>query len=791
MLKRTILLPFLVLLYSCIAGAQGQPPQSAQKVYKILGVSVEGNRTADPSTLILTSGLRIGGEVVVPGDQTQKAISQLWGLRLFSNIEILIDRAVAEGVYLKIRVEEYPRLERINISGNDEFDEDNIKTKIGLVKGQLVRPQDFDRIKKKIISAYEEKGYLLATVDFQTTVDTSYGGRAVLTVTIDEGAAVQVKSISFEGNDHFDEGDLRGAMDETAEKKWWKFWSSAHFDKKKFQKDKELILDKYREEGYLDAEIVSDSIWYSPSKDDMYIRLKVHEGSPVYVRNIIWRGNTIFPDSLLTARLDVRPGSPCNSVKFEQNLRGNRDQTDVASVYLDNGYLRFYAQEEKVRVAKDSVDLVMTVTESNKFKIGHVYIKGNTKTQDRIIRRSLYTMPGDYFSRASIIRSIRELATLNYFNPETIRPEPSLVNDSTVDLQYGIEERSSDTFNASVGYSGTFGATGALGLTFNNFNIAEPLSGGAGQVLNFEWQFGEASRFRIFSLSFTEPWFLDSPTTIGFSLYDERQNYSFDLRRTGASINLGRRFSIPDDFVRGDWFIRYQNLDVIDGGSYYGTGQYSQVSLTQVISRNSMDSPVFPTQGSRFTLSTEISGGFLPGTVDYHKHNLSFDWFTPLMVAADMNRLTLYTGAEFGFLKGFKKSSYIPPIEYYYMGGNGLQIQTKPLRGYEDRSIGPIERGQVSNGTIFARFVTELRFALTLNPMPLYVLAFAEAGNVWKDDRSFDLFDLRRSAGLGARLLIQGVGLIGFDYGYGFDDVLPKDGQPDGWHFHFQFGRGF
>jgi outer membrane protein insertion porin family len=366
-----------------------------------------------------------------------------------------------------------------------------------------------------------------------------------------------------------------------------------------------------------------------------------------------------------------------------------------------------------------------------------------------------------------------------------------MVDDSTVNLQYGIEERSSDTFNASVGYSGTFGATGALGLTFNNFNIAEPLSGGAGQVLNFEWQFGEASRFQIFSLSFTEPWFLDSPTTIGFSLYDERQNYAFDLRRTGASLNLGRRFAWPDDFVRADWFLRYQQLNVINGGSFYGTGVYSQVSVTQVVSRNSLDSPVFPTSGSRFILSTEISGGFLPGTVDYHKHNLSFDWFTPLMYSADMNRLTLYTGAEFGFLKGFKSDSYIPPIEYYYMGGNGLQIQTKPLRGYEDRSIGPLERGEVSNGTVYARFVTELRFALTLNPMPLYVLAFAEAGNVWKNERSLDLFDLRRSAGLGARLLIQGVGLIGFDYGYGFDDVQPKDGQPDGWHFHFQFGRGF
>jgi outer membrane protein insertion porin family len=266
-------------------------------------------------------------------------------------------------------------------------------------------------------------------------------------------------------------------------------------------------------------------------------------------------------------------------------------------------------------------------------------------------------VPGDYFSRSAIFRSIRELATLNYFNPEAIRPEPSLVNDTTVNVSYSVEERSSDTFNASVGYSGTFGATGAFGLTFNNFNIAAPLSGGAGQILNFEWQFGEASRFRIFSLSFTEPWFMDTPTSIGFSLYDERQQYNFDLRRTGASLNLGRRFAWPDDFMRGDWFVRYQQLNVINGGFFYDTGNYTQVSLTQVLSRNSLDSPIFPSQGSRIALTTELSGGILPGTVDYHKHNLSFDWFTPLMKVGDQNRLTLYTGAEYGFIKGFSRAA--------------------------------------------------------------------------------------------------------------------------------------
>lgn len=766
-----------------------QLPQ--QKMYKVLGLSVEGNVTSDASAVILTSGIRTGDELVVPGDATQKAISKLWALRLFSDVQILIDREVGDGVFLKIKVKEYPRLERITINGNDEFSTEDVEGKVGLIKGQILRPVDFNRIQRRLLKSYEEEGYMLATVELTANIVNPQDNRAELVVDIDEGPEVGIARISFSGNEAFDDDDLRGAMDEISERTWWKFWSSSRFDRINYEKDKKLIIKQYREEGYLDAEIVRDSIWYSNDREDMYIDITVDEGARSYVGDIVWKGNTVYPDSLLSARLGFQSGDIFNETRFQENLRGNPDQTDVGSLYLDNGYLRFFASDERIRVAPDTVNVVITVQENTKSRIGHVHIRGNSKTHDKVIRRVLYTWPGDYFSRAAIIRSIRELATLNYFNPETIRPEPAMVNDSTVDIIYNIEERSSDTFNASVGYSGTFGATGAFGLTFNNFNIAEPFRGGAGQVLNFNWQFGEASRFRIFSLSFTEPWFMDSPTSVGFSLYDERQQYAFDMRRTGASVNLGRRFRWPDDFARGDWFVRFQELDVKDGGIFYATGNYTQVSLTQVLSRNSLDSPIFPSAGSRVALTTEISGGFLPGSVDYHKHQLELKWFTPLLTINDQPRLTLYTGTEYGLVKGFNASSYIPPIEYFFMGGNGLQYQTMPLRGYEDRSIGPQVSGQITGGTIYSHYVAELRFAITLNPMPLYILGFAEAGNVWLDERFFDPFNLKRSAGFGARLLIQGVGLIGFDYGYGFDDVEPKDGEADGWHFHFQFGRGF
>jgi outer membrane protein insertion porin family len=779
----------ILFFLATLCAAQQQAPK--QQVYNVLGISVEGAMTSDASTLMFTAGIRTGDEIVVPGDVTQRAISKLWNLRLFSDVQILIDRQVGDGVYLKIKVEEHPRLENIVINGNDEFSEKDLNAKIGLIRGQILRRSDFNRIIRNLRRDYEKEGYMLAEVALDIDLVNPRENRANLVVTLDEGPKVKVEHIMFTGNSFFDDGDLRGAMDETSESKWWKFWSSARFNRDKYEKDKELIIAKYRGEGFLDAIIIRDSIWYSENRERMFINITVDEGERAYIRNVVWKGNTVYSDSLLSARLGFQSGDVFDETRFQENLRGNRDQTDVASLYLDNGFLRFFAQDERLRVAPDSVDVIINVMENNKSRIGHVHIRGNTKTHDKVIRRVLYTWPGDYFNRSAIIRSIRELATLNYFNPETIRPEPSMVNDTTVDIIYNIEERSSDTFNASVGYSGTFGATGAFGLTFNNFNIAEPFRGGAGQMLNFEWQFGEASRFRIFSISFTEPWFMDSPTSIGFSLYDERQQYVFDMRRTGASVNLGRRFRWPDDFSRGDWFVRFQELDVKDGGNFYSTGNYTQVSLTQVLSRNSLDSPIFPSSGSRVALTTEVSGGPLPGSVDYHKHRLELMWFTPLLRSNDQSRLTLYTGTRFGMIKGFTGDSYIPPIEYYFMGGSGLQFQTEALRGYEDRSIGPRVGGVITGGTIYAHYVTELRFAITLNPMPLYILAFAEAGNVWLNERFLDPFDLKRSAGLGARLLIQGIGLIGFDYGYGFDDVQPRDGEADGWHFHFQFGRGF
>ena len=646
---------------------------------------------------------------------------------------------------------------------------------------------------KEIKKLYEKEGYLLADVQVTPVPLDTNKNRVIVKVKIDEGPEVQVDRIMFGGNKAFDDGDLRGAMDNTSEKHWWKFWSSAKFDRKKYDEDKKLIVQFYRKNGYRDAEILSDSIWYSPDKTNMDILIRIREGLQYHVRDIVWEGNTVYPAAILSDRLGFQKGDVYDADKFDKNLRGNEAQSDVASLYVDNGYLKINLDPVETRVADDSVDITIRVYEFNQFRLGHVAIRGNTKTYDKVIRRELYTRPGDYFSRAAIIRSIRQLSQLNYFNPEKIKPDYNILpDDKTVDLTYDVEEKSSDNINASVGYSGAFGFTGALGFTINNFSIAEPLQGGAGQILSFEWQFGEASRFRTFSISFTEPWMFNTPTLFGVSLYDTRQTYTFDLEQTGGSIHVGRRFRWPDDYFRGDWILTGQLNDVRDGRGYYPEGKTSQVSITQVIGRNSTDSPIFPTTGSNVSLSVEMSGGpLLPGNIDYHKWILTSDWYFPLFGSS---RLVFYLDSQFGFVSGFRPNSIIPPIDLFFMGGTALgYIATTPLRGYEDQSIGPRNPtlNEAAGGKAMSKETLELRLAVTLNPIPIYILGFAEGGNVYASMQNANFLDLRRSAGFGARLQINPIGLIGFDYGYGFDDVYPKDGRPDVWHFHFVFGRGF
>ena len=807
-------------------------PQGVQKSYKILGISVEGNKSADAATIVANSGLKVGGEIQVPGDQTLSAIRQLWTLNIFSDIQILIEREINEGAFLLIKVTEYPRLEKVVIEGNDEIDTEDIEKKITFLRGTVLSPQSIAKLKIRIKDLYAEEGYLNAEIadniydyldadtldeditvtwrnksDFSDEYEYTYESdervysnlisriqdRVLLKLTIKEGDEVIVRKIEFNGNNVFDDGELAGEMDETSESVWWKFWSSAQFKPKDFEKDKQLVVDYYKKNGYRDAEVLSDSLIYSNDKKDLGIVIDLYEGPQYKVRDITFEGNTVYPDYVLTGRLDFAKGDVYDYEKFQRNLRGNEAQSDISALYLDNGYLTFNAQAEEKKVASDSIDIHIRIEERNQFKVSHVEIEGNTKTKDKVIRRELYTVPGDYFNRAFLFRSVQQLANLQYFSAEKLYgPEginTKLESDSTVAVIFNVEEKSSDYLNASVGYSGSFGFSGSIGVTLTNFSIAEPFSLGGGQILNFNWQFGFGNIYRTFTIGFTEPWLFDTPTSVGVDVFDTRQQYVYDLRQTGGTLRVGRRLKWPDDFFFVQGRFRYQYNNVLEGQNFYQEGVTHQYTLGATLSRRNIDNPIFPSQGSALTFDMEISGGpFLPGDVDYLKTLFKMEWYKRLF---NSNRVAFYTVADFGYIDEIVKGTPIQPFEFFYMGGNGLVIATVPLRGYEDRSVGPRNLfGQVIGGRVYSKIGAEIRFAVTLEPIPLYLLVFAEAGNTFESFNKTDIFDMRRSVGVGARLLINPIGLIGFDFGYGFDRKI-VDGRDPEWLFHFQFGRGF
>lgn len=807
-------------------------PQQQKVSYKILGISVVGNKSADANTIIANTGLRVNDEISIPSDQANNAIKRLWNLGIFEDVQLATEKSLADGIFLTIKVKEYSRLEKIVFRGNDELSEDDLNKKVTIVRGQTLKPQEISRIIAKIKSAYEEDGFLNAQItpsryvffqadtseneitvtwrnekdlskEYQTIYELDKSSsvnsisrvkdRVLMLMDVEEGDEVTINQIRFNGNVAFDDDDLKSEFDETSETKWWKFWKSAKFKRDKFDKDKDLLQKFYQKKGYRDFTVLKDTTILSADRKTIDVVVDVYEGNEYKVRNIIWEGNSVYPAEELDARLDLKRGSIFDYEKFEQNLRFNEKQSDVSSLYQDNGYLTAQIEPKEEKVAADSVDIRIKVVEGSRFKIGKVDVTGNDKTKDKVIRRELYTIPGSYFSRGYIMRSIQQLANLQYFNAEQLYKtgvDYKPVSDSIVNLAFKVEEKSSDYLNASVGYSGAFGFSGSVGFTLTNFSILEPFRMGGGQVLNFNWQFGVGNFYRTFSLGFTEPWFMDSPTSLGFNLFDTRQRYVYDLRQSGITLNVGRRLTWPDDFFYVSGMLRFQYNDVIDGQSYYQTGLTRQYSAGIGITRTDIDNPIFPSRGSKISLNMELTGGpLLPGNVDYYKLDLKTEWYKPLFRT---NRFVLYTSAELGYIGELVDNTPIQPFEYYYMGGSGLIIATTPLRGYDDRSLGA-RSGSSSNvigSRVMTKFTTEFRVSLAMEPIPIYLIAFAEAGNVFENLKSTNLFDLKRSVGVGARIMLNPIGLIGFDYGYGFDRTS-VDGQAPQWMFHFQFGKGF
>ncbi|MBM2814541.1 MAG: yaeT [Ignavibacteria bacterium] len=757
------------------------------KTYIIANVRVEGTKFSDAETIVAISGLQIGDKINLQADaKLQTALRNLWKRKQFSNIEIKAEKITTAGVFLVIKVQENQRLSQIIFENNDKLSQTELNKTASKMRGDIISPYDVYLIKQKLKKLYEGEGLMFANIESKV-VPTDTANYSKLILNIDEGAQFKVEAIEFSGNKLFTGSELASSFEDTKENVWWKFWSSGKFDKNKYEKDKELLRKYFKQKGFIYGEMVKDTVIYDNDKKNVTIRITVNEGPKFYIRKIAFKGNIVFPSDLLRKRLDFKEGVEYNVERFDMNMNGNEDQTDIRSLYMDNGYLTSFLEKEERAVGQDSIDVTIKVIEGTRITIRKVDIVGNSKTKDKVIRRELYTRPGDYFDKSAVIKSVRALGVLNYFNQETLKPDikPVEQDNTKVDVVYKVEERSTDTFNASIGFAGTFGLTGAIGFTFNNFSLTEPFKGGSGQIFNFNWEFGQANRYQTISIGFTEPWLLDEPTTVGFNIFDTRQNYIYNIRRTGTAINLGRRFHWPDDYFRGDWSLRFSRNDVgTSGSAYWRPGISTEFTIAQAFSRISLNNIFFPTVGSRFAFSTSVALGALGlSTTDYFKNEITFDMYNPLFQIDGNDRLVLYLGTKAGYITGFKSDTAISPIELYMIGGNGLGgFGVTPLRGYQDPRVGAVDAGRV-----LSKYTAELRFAVTLAPMPIYIYGFMEAGNVWKSLKITDPFDLKRSAGFGVQLMINPIGVVGFSYGYGFD----KDytGAISGWRFLFHLGQ--
>ncbi len=767
-------LALLLVLFSVSALWSQPAPQGIQ----VLGVRVEGAETADPGLIIANSGLVVGREVM--GEDIQQAIRRIWALKLFRNVEILIEREVADGAFFLIRVEEYPRLETVKVEGNDKLKRRDIEEILNLYKGQVLRPARIVSALNQLREKYAEKGYLLADLDYEIFDIEGEPMKKGLRVVIKEGNKVRIKEILFYGNEAFTDKKLRGTFEETKTKGWFR---SGSFDPVEFEQDLDLMLSFYHNHGYRDAEVVSDSISYTDDMERMILHITVEEGVQYKFGEVEFTGNTLFTDIQLLAQLAFKPGD----VYSEEELMFTA-QERLGSLYYDKGYI--YSQVEPILtpVSEDTLDVLFRVSEGNQFQVRQIHIIGNTKTKEKVIRRELVLYPGETFDVSKLRRSVREITILNYFG--NIVPDVQPVSDSEVDLYMEVEEKPTDQANLAAGYSERDGMIGSVGFTMPNLF-------GNGQQFSLDWNFGRI--YRSFSISFTEPWVFNTPTLAGVSLYDIRRGgtyYGFDENVTGGSIRLGRRFRWPDDYFRGDWIYRieralYDNFSESFRRSnpqslQEGIPRFSS-SLTTIVTRDSRDNPEFPSRGSVLSYSVELAGNVLGGDDQYVKQIASTEWYFPLV-----SRLVLYSSTRFGVLHPLTNNPEdVPYIDFFFMGGSGISFG-EPLRGYDDRSVGPqtVIGGYAVGGKSMFKQTVELRVPILDNPT-VFALTFMDAGNTWLTPSETNLTDLRRAAGVGVRLYMPFIGLIGLDYGYGFD-YPAADGTTKGkWMPHFQFGRTF
>jgi len=793
---------------------------SNPKEYEIGGIQVLGVKYLDPVVLIHLTGLQVGDTVMVPGEDITQAIEKLWEQGLFSDIKIVADRVINNRIFLNIELAERPRLSKFSFKGVKKGEADDLRENLKLVQGLQVTENILMKIDKGVKDYFVDKGFLNVEVNVQQEQDTSLPNSIILFINIDKKEKIKIEELNIVGNEKLEDGKIRRTMKNTKEKAWWRFYKASKFIASDFEEDKRNVIRKYNEEGFRDAKIVKDSI-YDEDEKTIGLKLVIDEGKQYFFRNIDWTGNAKYTDKQLTMALGIEAGDIYNQTFLEERLLG---EAGVFSLYQDNGYLFSNITPVEVNVEGDSIDLEMQVYEGKQARVNRVSINGNTRTNDHVIMREIRSRPGELYKRSEIQRTIRELAQLGYFDPEKLNVnfEPDQER-GIVDLEYIVEEKPSDQIELSGGY-GAGMIVGTLGLTFNNFALKKlfdpkayrPLPAGDGQRLSLRAQ-ASGPFYQSYSVSFVEPWLGGKkPNSLSVSLYNSRQIYGSDSTEqhfyvTGASAGLGQRLKWPDDYFTLYTELGYKNYNIYQwSGFIYSDGSSNNVNFKAVFGRKSSGpNPIFPTRGSDLSMSIELTPPFsLMSSADYttmdptekykwieyHKWKFKGSWFTTLFGSKDggSRALVLNSKFEFGFLAHYNSDVGPSPFEGFQVGGDGLYgynlygRETIGLRGYTNNSLTP-----ESGGNIYNKFSLELRYPLSLNPTAtFYGIAFLEAGNAWYDFKDYDPFDLKRSAGFGVRIYMPMIGMLGVDWGYGFDNIEGKTGV-NGAQFHFIIGQQF
>ena len=827
------------------------------KTYEIADIAVTGAESYEDFVLVGFSGLAVGDKIEVPGDQITKSLKRFWKQGLFSDVKFKATKIEGDKIWIEIALKQRPRISNFVYNGLKKSEIEDIEVKVGIQKDGQMTPDLEDRAKKVITKYLEDKGFLGTEVTVHQFDDVDHPGYVKVAVNVDRKVKTRVGNIYVIGNDALSANQINFAMKKTNDNNIINFFRPKKFVASEFENDKKLVIDKYNEIGYRDAIIVSDSIVPSPddsTRVDVY--LTIDEGGKYVFGDIDWVGNTVYPYEYLNAVLGIKKGDTYNLK--ELNKRLNDDDDAVSKLYTDQGYLFFNVDPVEVRIKGDSIDFEMRMYEGQPATINQINIVGNTRVYEHVVRRELYTKPGQLYSQSDIMRSLRELAQMGHFDQEKlvpdIQPNPE---DGTVDVTYQLETKSSDQIEFSLGWGAT-GLIGTLGLKFTNFaiqNLFNPESyrivpQGEGQTFSINAR-TNGVYYTSASVSFLEPWlggkrpnslsaniFFASQTGYSDRYYQAYQNlyntyynyYSYAgnsnylqqlqeseadpdkyLRTFGVSLGYGKRLSWPDDYFSFYGELSYQMYMMKDWPYMILTDGISHnFALNLQLSRSSIDNPIYTRRGSQFTLGLKITPPYslIKGTTDaeyaqmttsekynlleYHKWKFSGKVFTPL--SAD-SKLVLMARAEFGYLGHYNKNVK-SPFESYYMGGDGMSSYSSysteyvAMRGYQSGSLTPYDPATGRNmGYVYNKFSMELRYPIALEQnATIWALAFVEAGNCFADIRDYNPFNLKRSAGVGVRLFLPMFGLMGIDWGWGFDPINGST-QYGGSQFHFVLGQ--